>query len=163
MARKKVVFIIVEGPSDAAALETLLTRIFSSSTVFVKVMRCDITTELGVTPSNIKTKICDVIKEYAGQFGLKSSHFCQVIHLIDTDGAYVPDDCIGEDSNLSKGIKEQGIEQGIEQGEFNKAVKIAIELLKMKLPAANIVKAAELSLEQLREIAEANQLELVME
>lgn len=65
--------------------------------------------------------------------------------------------------NLSKGIKEQGIEQGIEQGEFNKAVKIAIELLKMKLPAANIVKAAELSLEQLREIAEANQLELVME
>lgn len=102
MARKKVVFIIVEGLSDAAALETLLTRIFSSSTVFVKVMRCDITTELGVTPSNIKTKICDVIKEYAGQFGLKNKNFSQVIHLVDTDGAYAPDDCISENSTLEK-------------------------------------------------------------
>lgn len=102
MARKKVVFIIVEGLSDAAALETLLTEIFSSNTVVVNVMRCDITTNLGVTPSNIKTKIAEVIKEYARQFGLKSVHFSRVIHLIDTDGAYVSDDCIGEDSTLAK-------------------------------------------------------------
>ncbi len=65
--------------------------------------------------------------------------------------------------NLSKGIKEQGIEKGLEQGAFNKAVKVALELLKMNLPAANIAKATELSLEQIKEIAEANQLELVME
>lgn len=102
MARKKVVFVIVEGPSDQDALETLLTKIFSSSTVFVKVMRCDITTEFGVTPSNIKTRIAEVIKEYARQFGLKSTHFSQVIHLIDTDGVYAPDDCIGEDSSLEE-------------------------------------------------------------
>jgi|GEM_PF-2501819 len=65
--------------------------------------------------------------------------------------------------NLSKGIKEQGLAQGLEQGAFNKAVKIALELLKMNLPAANIAKATELSLEQIKEIAEANQLKLVME
>jgi len=69
--------------------------------------------------------------------------------------------------NLSKGIKEQGLaqglEQGLEQGAFNKAVKVALELLKMNLPAANISKATELSLEQIREIAEANQLGLVKE
>jgi len=73
--------------------------------------------------------------------------------------------------NLSKGIKEQGLEQGLaqgleqglEQGAFNKAMKIALELLKMNLPAANIAKATELSLEQIKEIAEANQLELVTE
>ena len=57
--------------------------------------------------------------------------------------------------NLSKGIKEQG--------ELKKAVKVALELLKMKLPAANIVKATELSMEQVREIALENGLELVME
>ncbi len=102
MARKKVVFIIVEGASDQEALETLLTRIFNSSTVFVKVMRCDITCENGVTPSNIKTKIAEVIKDYAKQFGLKSPNFCRVIHLIDTDGAYVPDDCVLENTSLEK-------------------------------------------------------------
>jgi len=61
--------------------------------------------------------------------------------------------------NLSKGIKEQGLEQGA----FNKAVKVALELLKMNLTAANIAKATELSLEQIKEIAEANQLDLVTE
>ena len=69
--------------------------------------------------------------------------------------------------NLSKGIKEQGLaqglEQGLERGAFNKAVKVALELLKMNLPAANIAKATELSLEQIREIAEANQLGLEKE
>lgn len=102
MARKKVVFIIVEGPSDQEALETLLTKIFNSSTVIVKVMHCDITTELNVTPTNIKSKIADAIKNYANQFGLKNSHFRQVVHLIDTDGAYVSDDCILENDSIER-------------------------------------------------------------
>jgi len=42
-------------------------------------------------------------------------------------------------------------------------VKVALELLKMKLPAANIVKATELSMEQVRKIALENGLELVTE
>jgi len=65
--------------------------------------------------------------------------------------------------NLSKGIREQGVQQGIQQGELSKSVKVALELLKMKLPAANIVKATELSMEQVREIALENGLELVTE
>ena len=74
MARKKVVFIIVEGPSDQDALETLLTKIFDSKAVIVKVMHGDITTNLDVTPENIKKKLAEAIKSYASQFGLKSSH-----------------------------------------------------------------------------------------
>ena len=100
MARKKVVFIIVEGPSDQDALEILLTKIFNSDTVHVKVMHGDITSDQDVTPTNIKKKLADTIKGYANQFRLNSSHFCRVIHLIDTDGVYVPDDCIYEDESL---------------------------------------------------------------
>ena len=61
--------------------------------------------------------------------------------------------------NLSRGIKEQGIQQGIQQGKM----KIALELLKMKLPVENIINATELTLEQLKEIAQNNGLELVIE
>lgn len=102
MARKKVVFIIVEGPSDQDALEILLAKIFNSDSVHVEVMHGDITTDLDVTPANIKKKLADVIKSYANQFRLNSSHFCRVIHLIDTDGAYAPDDCILKDESLDK-------------------------------------------------------------
>lgn len=100
MARKKVVFIIVEGPSDQDALEILLTKIFDSDSVHVEVMHGDVTTDLDVNPANIKKKLADTIKGYANQFRLSSSHFCRVIHLIDTDGAYVSDDCIYEDESL---------------------------------------------------------------
>ena len=100
MARKKVVFIIVEGPSDQDALEILLTKIFDSDSVHVEVMHGDVTTDFDVNPANIKKKLADTIKGYANQFRLSSSHFCRVIHLIDTDGAYVPDDCIYEDESL---------------------------------------------------------------
>ena len=104
MARKKVVFIIVEGPSDQEALETLLAKIFDSSAVIVKVMYGDITTDFDVTPINIKKKLAEAIKSYANQFSLKSPDFWQVIHLIDTDGTYAPDDCILENESLDKPI-----------------------------------------------------------
>ena len=45
MPRKKVVFVIVEGPSDETALGVLLSRHFDKDTVYTHVMHCDITTE----------------------------------------------------------------------------------------------------------------------
>ena len=43
MARKKIIFVIVEGPSDEEALGVLLNRIYDSNAVHVQVMYCDIT------------------------------------------------------------------------------------------------------------------------
>ena len=45
MPRKKVIFVIVEGPSDETALGVLLSRHFDKDTVYTHVMHCDITTE----------------------------------------------------------------------------------------------------------------------
>ena len=60
MPRKKILFVIVEGPSDDAALSVLLSRFFDSNVVHVHVMHCDITTELGVTPNNIVRTLATV-------------------------------------------------------------------------------------------------------
>ena len=79
MPRKKILFVIVEGPSDDAALSVLLSRFFDSNVVHVHVMHCDITTELGVTPNNIVRTIGDCVKKFAGRL-YKSGDFCQIIH-----------------------------------------------------------------------------------
>ena len=68
MPRKKILFVIVEGPSDDAALSVLLSRFFDSNVVHVHVMHCDITTELGVTPNNIVRTIGDCVKKFAGGY-----------------------------------------------------------------------------------------------
>ncbi len=98
MARKKIVFVIVEGPSDKAALNVLLNSLYDKNSVVVAVTYGDITTERYSTAGNIVAKIGDFVRAYARNNHYKATDFQEVIHLLDMDGAYVPDDCIAEDS-----------------------------------------------------------------
>ena len=103
MPRKKIVFVIVEGPSDEEALGVLLNRIYDSKAVYVQVMHCDITTELDVNAGNVVAKIGDVVKQYAGR-AFKSGDFSRIIHITDMDGAFIPDDAVVEDNTAVKPI-----------------------------------------------------------
>lgn len=103
MTRKKIVFVIVEGPSDEEAIGVILSRYFDNNVVHVHVMHCDITTEPSTVPSNIIAKIGSLIKSYAGKV-FKSGDFSQIIHITDTDGAFIPNNAIVEDPNSTKTI-----------------------------------------------------------
>lgn len=70
LARKKIVFIIVEGPSDQDALELLLNNIFDRNRVFVHVTYGDITSKAGNNVTNILKKVTEEITGYA-----KNNHF----------------------------------------------------------------------------------------
>lgn len=54
MARKKIVFVIVEGPSDQDALEVLLNKLFDKSRVHVHVTYGDITSKYGKRNTNLR-------------------------------------------------------------------------------------------------------------
>lgn len=102
MARKKIVFIIVEGPSDDEALGVLMERIFDRSQVFVYITHGDITTEKGVTKNNILKKIGDVVKNHAANNHLSKTHFQEIIHIVDMDGAYIPAEAVIPDTQCEK-------------------------------------------------------------
>ncbi|MCC8080395.1 MAG: hypothetical protein LIO57_10175 [Oscillospiraceae bacterium] len=102
MPRKQIVFVIVEGPSDETALSMLLSKVFSSDTVFLHVMRRDITTERGVKPDNILSKIGGEVQTYAKNNHFARNHFKRVIHIVDMDGAYIPNENIIEDAGAVK-------------------------------------------------------------
>ena len=89
VARKKIVFVIVEGPSDDNAIGYFLDKLFDKSTVYVQVMHCDITTQKGVTNNNINLKCCEIVKKYAKNNHYKKEHFQEIIHIVDTDGTFV--------------------------------------------------------------------------
>ena len=97
MPRRKIVFVIVEGPSDDGALGVLLSRIYAGEKVHVEIMHCDITTELDINAGNVVAKIGDVVKNYAGRT-FKPRDFSRIIHITDMDGAFIPDDAIVEDA-----------------------------------------------------------------
>ncbi len=96
MGSKKVVLVIVEGPSDEMALEVILTRLFRPNNVVVDIVHGDITSDYNSRPSNIVTKVNDIIKSNMRRNRYKASDMQQVIHLMDTDGTFVPGDAIQE-------------------------------------------------------------------
>lgn len=104
MARKKIVFVIVEGPSDDTAFGVLLNRIYDKNMVHIEIMHGDITSDLSVNASNIVSHIGNVVKAYADANHYDKSHFKEVIHLIDMDGAYISDENILEDRSAQKPV-----------------------------------------------------------
>ena len=95
---KKIVFVIVEGPSDQMALELLLDKIFINEQVRVKVVHADITTEFLGRSENIVTKVNELVKGYRNANRLTPKDFKEIIHIVDTDGAFIPDSCVVEDA-----------------------------------------------------------------
>lgn len=99
MSRKKILFVIVEGLSDEIALGTVINRIYDNQQIFVQVTHGDITSDKTINTSNIIRRIHKFIKDYADKFKLKQSDFCQIVHIADMDGAFVPDTAVVEDKS----------------------------------------------------------------
>lgn len=104
MAKRKIVFVIVEGPSDDEALGVILSKIYDKDSVYVHIMHGDITTQTRVTASNIVAKVGNCVRQYAAQNHYKPADFKEIIHIVDTDGAYIPDSAVIEDENAIKPI-----------------------------------------------------------
>ncbi len=93
MAKKKIMLFIVEGPTDETSLSTVLSRIFSSDTVKFQVVHGDVLTRDFVAPDRIIAAVNEQIKLFRGSI-YKPGDFCKVVHLADTDGAFIPEDAV---------------------------------------------------------------------
>ncbi len=101
MTRKKIIFVIVEGPSDETALGVILNKIYDSNSVYIHIIHGDITTKNGVSSDNILSKIRAEITGYAKSNHYNKSDFKGIIHIIDMDGAYIPDANIIENTSMT--------------------------------------------------------------
>ena len=102
VARKKIVFIIVEGPSDEQALSVIFNRLYNLNQVHIEIMHGDITTDLSLDSGRIVGAIGNIIRNYAASMHFKQNDFQEVIHIVDMDGAFVPDSAIISDPQADK-------------------------------------------------------------
>jgi hypothetical protein len=89
----QVVFVLVEGVTDEIVLG-VLNKLLVNRRVYIHIARCDITSDRLTTPSNILKRIGESIRKFAEPNGLLPKNFQEVIHIIDTDGAYVSNDFV---------------------------------------------------------------------
>jgi hypothetical protein len=104
VARKKIVFVIVEGPSDAEALEVLLNQIYDKNSVYLEITHGDVTTATGAGSSTILAMLGGILETYMNAHHFTNTHFQEIVHIVDTDGAYIPDNAIIKDEKANKPI-----------------------------------------------------------
>lgn len=100
--RKKAMIFILEGPSDDTSLAGSLKYIFSSSRIEPLVMHGDITSDRTITNRNIIKRLHEEIRAFCNTKFLTKSNILRIVHIIDTDGAFIPDDLIQESPDCSQ-------------------------------------------------------------
>lgn len=101
MSEKKVVVFIVEGPSDEAALGTIMKEYFSGDKVQFVVVHGDITLKDYVSDNSILKKINEQIESVKSRYRYNQNDFINIIHIADMDGVYIPEENITE-ANVEK-------------------------------------------------------------
>jgi ABC-type antimicrobial peptide transport system permease subunit len=89
---KKVILFIVEGITDKTALGNVLTNLIETDneTVRFAMTDGDITTKNDINTGNVISKVNALVKGALDKNKFQSKDLLSIIHLIDTDGAFVP-------------------------------------------------------------------------
>ena len=96
MNESKVLLFIVEGRTDEVSLAPAMEQIVSRAKVKFKVMRADITADYASSVENIEERIkrLGVKKFLNDNIQIKANDICGVVHSVDLDGAFVPDNVV---------------------------------------------------------------------
>ena len=97
--KRKVVLILVEGASDKKAL-SLIEIFYKSKNLKVYTTKGDITSDI-TNVSNCTKKLKTIVEDFIEDKKLEKDDIAEVIHIIDTDGAFIPDNCIVVDKTLA--------------------------------------------------------------
>lgn len=95
-SNKKVMIFIVEGPSDEAALGSVLKEYFSSDELSFYVTHGDITSRPGITGDNVIREINRFVKSVKDRYRYLDQDILRIVHIVDTDGVFVNDGCVRE-------------------------------------------------------------------
>lgn len=93
MKEKKIVAVIVEGPSDENSMGGVLKEYFSGEEVQFAVVHGDITADYDTRVDNAVDKVGKMIERIKGKYGYNWQDFIKIIHIADTDGVFTKD-CI---------------------------------------------------------------------
>lgn len=91
---KKVIMFIVEGPTDEDTLSPVIKRLFQNNDIRFHIVHGDITTDFNVNEREIIKEVNSHIEAEMRRYGYKKSDIIQIVHLLDTDGAFLPESCI---------------------------------------------------------------------
>lgn len=121
MSKKKVILFLVEGVTEETSLGAILSELIDDDQIKFQIYHGDVLTDRYSTPKNIKDKVGNEINNF-----LESEHYlkkdiAKVIHLIDTDGVFIQDKFINQDSSAIHNLYLEG--EGIKTSNARATIK----------------------------------------
>ena len=89
-AEKKVLLFLVEGSTDSTSLGLVLSRLTESADVRFFVLGGDICYRYRITPENAAKTIMRSVNGFLQRYRLRKGDILKIVHVIDTDGAFIP-------------------------------------------------------------------------
>lgn len=99
MNSKKVILFIVEGISDKNSLALILSRLIRNERIEFHIVGGDITSSKETTIKNCMIVVNEEVKKFLNVNRFKRSDLLRVVHLIDTDGAYIDFSMVKENNS----------------------------------------------------------------
>ena len=91
MKAKKAVIFIVEGITDKISLGSITSRLSRDRDIRFYIMNGDVTSDGATNRKNAVDKMTSRINRYCRDNFLKRSDIERIVHLVDSDGAYIDD------------------------------------------------------------------------
>lgn len=112
MNSKKVILVILEGATDQQSIGLILDELIpDNESIVILVYHGDITSDRGVNPKTVKSKLGSFITSKINRVKtFKKSDIKEIIHIVDIDGTFVESDkCYEDPKYLNYYYKESGI------------------------------------------------------
>ncbi len=90
-ARLKVLLFLVEGITDRTSLAMAMTRLISENNIQFEIMDGDVTADYRIDSSAIAKEVGNRVRYFAGRQHFQAKDFYKVVHIIDSDAAFIPD------------------------------------------------------------------------
>lgn len=94
MKTKKVILFIVEGITDKTSLGGIIDKLVDNEKVRFYISDGDIASDRFTNPQNAVNKVNEHLKRFLDSYSFKKSDLLQIVHLVDTDGAYISDEYV---------------------------------------------------------------------
>jgi hypothetical protein len=99
MKTKKVKLFLVEGPSEETALALIFERLFSNDAVKFDVVHGDVTVNLN--GKTVRNAVREQVIRHVRTQNYSWKDLAEIIHIVDIDGAFIPDDKVVKASEVS--------------------------------------------------------------
>ncbi|WP_346744783.1 hypothetical protein [uncultured Turicimonas sp.] len=100
--KKKILFVIVEGPSDEEALSEVFKELFKNYNVQFIQKHGDLTSESFSNSRNILKTVWDFTEKWIKIYHLKKKDILAVVLVTDLDGCFVDEKVVLEDSSVQE-------------------------------------------------------------